>query len=140
METSFGNTLNTLRKQRQLTVHELAKLAGVHQSLISGLNTDSRVIGEFNARKIGKALQLDGDELESFIYMAINNCSEKVLDEYQGYPAEVLNLIADRLATAGIVPACIRMCVRKPESSDADAALYLDNGTAALINVEVAYR
>jgi hypothetical protein len=96
------------------------------------------VIGEFNARKIGKALQLDGDELESFIYMAINNCSEKVLNEYQGYPAEVLNLIADRLATAGIVPGSIRTCVRK--ATDADAALYLDDGKAALINVEVAYR
>ena len=135
---AFGDTLNTLRKQRQLTVHQLAKLAGVHQSLISGLNTNSRVIGEYNARKIGKALQLDGDDLESFVYQAINNCSEKVLDQYQGYPAEALNLIADRLSALGIAPCQIRKWARKP--SGADAALYFDDGTAALINVEVAYR
>jgi transcriptional regulator with XRE-family HTH domain len=135
---TFGNRLNTLRKQRNLTVHQLAKLAGVHKSLISGLNTDSRVIGEYNARKIGNALQLDGNELDNFIYLAINQCSEKILEQYKGCPAEVLNLVGDILAKAGIAPNRIKACVRKP--SDADATLYLDDGKAALINVEVAYR
>ncbi len=135
---TFGNRLNTLRKQRNLTVHQLAKLAGVQQSLISGLNSGKRVIGEYTARKIGRALQLDGQELETFVYQAINNCSEKVLDDYQDYPAEVLNLIAGVLESIGIAPGRITACVRKP--SDADAAIYLDDGRAALISVEVAYR
>jgi len=135
---SFGERLNALRKQQQLTVHQLAKLAGVNQSLISGLNSDKRVIGEYNARKIGKALRLDGDDLEGFVYLAINNCSEKVLNAFTKYPAEVLNLIADILSSIGIAPDSITACVRNP--ADADAALYLEDGKAALINVEVAYR
>ena len=122
-----------------MTVYDLAKAAEVPQSLISGLNTNNRVIGEYAARKIGRALDLDGEELESFIYLAINNCTERVLDKYKGCPAEILNLVADLLEKAGITPDCIKSCVRKPESREADAALYLDNGMAALINVEVKY-
>jgi len=135
---NFGNTLNRIRKQQHLTVHQLAKLAGVPQSLISGLQTNNRVIGEYNARKIGKALQLDGDDLESFVYLAINNCTERVLNEFKSYPAEVLNLIAGVLESMGISPENIKRCIRK--HNGADAALYLNDGKAAFINVEVAYQ
>ena len=137
---TFGERLNNLRKQHDLTVYQLAKRAGVHQSLISGLQTNNRVVGEHNARKIGKALQLEGEALESFVYQAINNCTEKVLNEFKSYPAEVLNLIAGILASTGIMPSSIKSCVRKPNEIAADAALYLEDGKAALINVEVAYR
>jgi hypothetical protein len=98
------------------------------------------VIGEYAALKIGRALQLDGDDLETFVYLAINKCTERVLDKYKGCPAEILNLVADLLEKAGITPDCIKSCVRKPESSEADAALYLDNGKVALIDIEVEYR
>ena len=104
---TFGERLNNLRKQHDLTVYQLAKRAGVHQSLISGLQTNNRVVGEHNARKIGKALQLEGEALESFVYQAINNCTEKVLNEFKSYPAEVLNLIAGILASTGIMPSSI---------------------------------
>jgi transcriptional regulator with XRE-family HTH domain len=133
---SFGITLNTLRKQRRLTVHQLAKMAGVHQSLISGLNTDSRIIGEVSARKIAKALGLEGSDQEAFVYLAINNCSDRVLAQFKQYPAEALNLVASVLANSGISAEQIVRFERKPDSSD--ASIYLADGKAARINLEVA--
>src|SRR4051812_11505941 len=121
---TFSEKLNSLRRDCKLTVYQLAARAGVPQSLISGLSTSNRVIGENNARKIGEALQLSGDELESFIYLAINACSEKVLQDSKRYPAEILNLIATELQSFGITAETINRCVRKPRFNDstADAA------------------
>ena len=137
--TTFADALNKLRKANHLTVYELAKRAGVPQSLISGLQTGNRQIGEYVARKLAKVLQLENEELEDFVYLAINDCSEKVLQRSKDYPAEVLNLIAGELHNRGIFPDSIMGCVRKP-SSNTDAALYLNDGKAALINLEIAYR
>jgi transcriptional regulator with XRE-family HTH domain len=136
----FAERLNTLRKQRLLTVQELAASAGVPPSLVSGLQSGNRVIGEFVARKLAKALHLDGEESESFVYLAINGCSEKVLQSSKRYPAELLNLIAGELLARGISPDRISHCIRKPQFSEADAALYLDDGNAALINVQVSFQ
>jgi transcriptional regulator with XRE-family HTH domain len=133
---TFGTTLNTLRKERKLTVHQLAKLAGVHQSLISGLNTDNRIIGEVSARKIAKALGLEGENQESFVYQAINNCSDRVLAQFKRYPAEALNLVASVLANSGISAEKIVRFERKPDSMN--ASIYLDDGKAARINLDVA--
>lgn len=101
---SFSEQLSTLRQDAQLTNQELADDARVPASLIAGLQSGKRRIGEYQARKIGKALNLDGQELESFIFNAINNCSDKVLEESKGYPAEVLNLLARQLRLAGVLP------------------------------------
>ena len=74
---SFSEQLSTLRQNAQLTNQELADDAHVPASLIAGLQSGKRRIGEYQARKIGKALNLTGADLESFIFNAINNCSEK---------------------------------------------------------------
>ena len=138
---TFGTRLNNLREQRGLTVQELADKAGVRQTLISSLNTDSRVIGEKNARKIGSALGLSGEHLQSFIFDAINNCTERVLDQFKQYPGQVLNLTASILNAAGIPAEKIIRCVEKPDLgyTKADAAVYLNDGKAALIRVEITY-
>ena len=137
--TEFANKLNKLRSDRHLTVRELASRAGVHSSLISALQTESRVIGEHNARKIGEALDLRGKELEEFVYLAINSCSERVLDQFKSYPAEVLNLITGKLAELGVTAEKIAGCVLCPGGSlGTGVALRLIDGTAATINVEVA--
>ena len=135
---TFGNKLNSLRLERNLTVQELAKLAGISQPLVSNLQNGHRVIGEYTAKKIGTALQLHGKELEDFIYLAINGCTEKVLTASKNYPAEILNLIAVELSSLGILPAKIDHCIR--QSEDADAALHLNDGRSALIRLEVAAR
>ena len=101
---SFSEQLSTLRQNAQLTNQELADDAHVPASLIAGLQSGKRRIGEYQARKIGKALNLTGADLESFIFNAINNCSEKVLEESKGYPAELLNLLARQLRLSGVLP------------------------------------
>ena len=136
---TFGVKLNNLRTSRHLTSAELASRANVPPSLISGLQSGSRVVGEYTARKIGKALHLTGEELEDFVYLAINGCSEKVLNASKAYPAEVLNLVAGKLQAIGILPDAIRQYVRHPGADDVNAALYLDNGKEAFIKLEVAY-
>jgi len=103
-KTPFSEQLSILRQDAQLTNQELADDAAVPASLIAGLQSGKRRIGEYQARKIGVALNLDGQALESFIYDAINNCSEKVLEESKGYPAELLNLLARQLRSAGVLP------------------------------------
>ena len=133
----FAEKLNSLRKARHLTTGELATKAGVGQPLISGLISGDRIIGEYSARKIGTALQLMGSELEDFIYMAINGCSEKVLQQSKAYPAELLNLIACKLQNHGILPHKISRCIRN--ENDADAALYLEDGSEARIKLELAF-
>ena len=139
MNNTFANTLHQLRTSQHLTSAELASKANVPPSLISGLQTGHRVIGEHAARKVGQALHLTGNELEDFVYLAINGCSEKVLQRSKNYPAELLNLIATELLELGIVPDRIKKCVRKPQSNKAKAAIFLDDGREARINLEVAY-
>lgn len=138
MDNAFGNKLAQLKNSRHLTSAELASKANVPPSLISGLLSNTRVIGEYAARKIGNALQLADDELEDFVYLAINRCSEKVLTASKGYPAILLNLVAAKLQEAGILPNKINRCTRK--QNEADAALYLDGGQEAFIKLEVAFK
>ena len=139
METNFINKLNTLKQARNLSVQELAQKAGVSGGLISGLLHGYRIIGEKTARKIATALNLQGQELEDFIHLALNNgCTEKVLNASKGFPSEVLNMVAGELNALGISPNRIKQFVRK--SDDAAASLYLDSGEKAFINVEVSIR
>jgi len=136
---SFGATLNTLRKERGLTVQELATRAGVHQSLISSLNNDKRVIGEVSARKIGRALNLQNEDLEHFVYQALNNSSERLLTTFKKYPAELVNLAAMMVAISGISPDEITRCVKKGYPLKPDVTLYLSGGKTARVKVEVDY-
>ena len=137
LSNTFGNKLNKLKIARGLSSVELARKAGISEGLLSGLIHDQRVIGEYQANKIGKALQLTGDELEEFVYSAINNCSEKVLNSCKQYPAELINLVACKLQEQGIVPDEINHCVRKEDG--ADAALFLKDGRQATISLELAF-
>jgi transcriptional regulator with XRE-family HTH domain len=137
---TFGEKLNTLRSRLELTTLQLATRASVPQSLISGLQAGSRRIGEDNARKIGMALELSDWELEEFVYLAINDSAEKVLDEYKGYPAEVLNLVAAELQQSGIQAQDVGRCVLHPKlrnGDSPDAAVYLRDGRSVIIEVKV---
>jgi transcriptional regulator with XRE-family HTH domain len=135
----FGERLKQLRTERGLTERELAKAAQVYQSLISGLENEKRIIAERSARKIGLALGLADAALEDFIYLAINNSTQRVLANSKLYPAEVLNLGATLLALSGISPESIARCVRKSDPADANVMLVLNDGKAAVIKMEVAY-
>ena len=61
-----------------------------------------------------------------------------MLHSSKAFPAQVLNIVARELNALGILPTRITRCVLNSE--EADAALYLDDGKSAYINVEVAVR
>jgi transcriptional regulator with XRE-family HTH domain len=129
MNNTFSSHLQQLRKNATLTNRELADLADVPESLISGLQNNNRRVGEYQARKIGLALKLEGAALDDFIYEAINTCTEKVLDAFVGYPAELLNLLASQLRKAGILPETIYDYT----VSDGDVSLTLTDGKKATL-------
>ena len=137
MDNNFGTKLNNLKIARGLSSVELAHRAGISEGLLSGLIHDQRVIGEYQARKIGNALQLKGNELEEFVYAAINNCSEKVLASSKKYPARLINLVTAKLQERGIAPDEIHRCVC--DGNNADASLFLKDGSQATIRLELAF-
>lgn len=139
MRMSFSTQLKTLRANAQLTNHELARLADVPESLISGLQNDNRRVGEYQARKIGNALQLRGEALEQFIYDAIDTCTEKVMAEFKGYPAQLLNLIAMQLRQAGIQADSIRGCTVEGGNHEQDVTIDLSDGRNILLKTELFY-
>ena len=137
MNERFEVLLSRLRKQANLTNDELAELAVVPRSLIPGLQSGKRRIGEHQARKIGAALGLDGQGLERFVFSAINNCTEKVLKESRAYPAELLNLAARQLKAAGIEPEQVVGCVVSQEGDDSEVAILLRDGGEARLETKL---
>ena len=133
MNVPFSSQLKALRKDARLTNNELARLADVPTSLISGLQTGKRQIGEYQARKIALALDLCGEEFERFVYAAINDCTEKVLNESKSYPAELLNLLARQLRGAGICADFIRKCTVNGDHREQAVTLHLGNGDEATL-------
>jgi len=115
----------------------------VNPTLVSGLQNSRRQIGENNARRLGVALNLSGRELENFVYAAINECSEKIMENCKPYPAEVLNLCAKHLQEQGINADNVTRCVLKPKLQDGkepDAIVYMNDGRTALIELKITPR
>ena len=79
-------------------------------------------------------------ELDSFVYQAINQCTEKVLTSSKGFSSELINLVTNELNALGISPEKIQHCVRHPRQDAADYSLQLTDGSSAFINVEIAIR
>ena len=137
MNETFSSQLHRLRTAARLTNEALARLADVPESLVSGLQNDNRRIGEYQARKIGTALRLQGDELEQFIYDAINNCSQKVLVRARSYPAQLLNLLAVQLQRAGIGADTIRGLTVDGDDFEQDVQLTLTSGKQATLKTHL---
>ena len=143
MNSTFANTLTAHRNRLNLTVQSLADKAKVNPTLVSGLQNSRRQVGENNARRLGMALDLSGKELESFVYAAINGCTEKVMEDCKQYPAEALNLCAKQLQESGIGGEQISRCVLKPKLQDGrepDAIVYMNDGRTALIELKITPR
>jgi hypothetical protein len=126
-----------------LTVQELADKANLPATLISGLQSSNRHIGENNARRLGLALNLSGRELDTFVYEAINRCSEKLLEDSKKYPAEIINLAAKHLQQLGINGEQVTRCVLKPklkDGSEPDAVVFLNDGRTAFLELKISTR
>lgn len=134
----FPDTLRSLRMAARLTNRQLASAANVPVSLISGLQTGKRRVGEKNARQIAEALGLTGQELDRFVFEAINTSTRKVLKESQGYPSELLNLLARQLRHAGVLPQEVDRCSiseREPKA----LTLLLSNGRLARLETQLTF-
>ena len=129
MKNLFPSTLKQLRTSAKLTNSELARVAGVPTSLISGLENGYRRLGEYQALKIGRALKLSDDDLQAFVFDAIDTCSEKVLQEAKAYPSLLLNHLPLRLNRAGITAEAIDECT----VAGSHVTLTLNGGKRAII-------
>ena len=137
MNSPFSQTLQTLRADAKLTNYELACLADVPESLISGLQNNRRRVGEYQARKIGKALKLTGEALEDFVYSAVNTCTEKILTDAKPYPSRLLNLVALQLHRAGIRAESIFDCNVAGDEHEQDVTLTLGSGRTATLKTQL---
>jgi transcriptional regulator with XRE-family HTH domain len=134
---TFANHLSDLRKDRGFSVKDFAQKAKVHSTLISALQSGQRSIGENNALKIGKALGLEGIELQSFVYLALDEATDKVLKENNGYPAELLNLLAIQLRQAAIDANAIQGFTVTGCGDRHDVTLVLPNGVTATLKTQL---
>lgn len=134
----FRQYLTQLRTSAGLSNRDLAARAGVPHSFVAGLQAGSRRVGEIQARKIGMALGLNGEDLEVFVLLGIDTCSEKVLNDARGYPASLLNLIATQLRGAGIFPELLSRCDIKDADKGQHISLHLHNGKTAHLMTELA--
>lgn len=131
MKNDFPNLLSRLRRDAKLTNIQLAESAPVSRSLIAGLQSGKRCVGEYQARKIGKALGLSDKGLDDFIFSGIDRCTEKVLVESFPYPAELLNLVARILRRGGITPEKISDYWVQVESGVSIVKIILADGRSA---------
>lgn len=137
MNELFSSMLFRLRTNARLTNAQLADLADVPESLISGLQNDNRRVGEYQARKIGSALNLHGERFEEFVLRAIDTSTEKVLKEARDYPSELLNLIAKQLRRAGIAAQAITEFAIEGNGAGQDVTLTLTNGSQATLRTQL---
>jgi len=138
---TFGEKLRTLRKKNNLTIYKLGELADIPFTLISALENSRRKVGVNNATKLGRALGLADQSLRDFVYLALDNATGKVLEEFRSYPADLINLLPTLLKDAGVNPEDIKGTVLRPDYGDetvADAVMFL-NGSKyrAYIHLEM---
>jgi len=137
MKNEFPKLLSKLRRMAKLTNIQLSELAPVSRSLIPGLQSGKRCVGEFQARKLGVALGLEGKQLDDFIFSGINRSKEKVLVEALPYPAELLNLLARQLRKAGVGPELISECMVEEDAYLCTVGIILTNGTEARLETKL---
>jgi transcriptional regulator with XRE-family HTH domain len=99
--------LKSRRKELGLTSKELSKRSSVSESLLCELQKGNRRIGEKQASRIASALEYDESEQREFVYLAMNESSQRLLESSKSYPVEILNSFPELLRNHGIVPEMI---------------------------------
>ena len=103
----FKYLLKSKRKELGITSKELSELASVSESLLSGLQTGNRRIGEKQASRIASGLGLLGEEHSDFVFVAMNESRDRLLDASEDYPVETLNFLPVLLRKMEISPEII---------------------------------
>ena len=128
MNRKFSEILTNLRIQANLTNRELAEVADVPHSMIAGIQSGRRPVGEKQARKLGVALGLQGEELDTFVLDAVETCSEKLLRVCREYPSWLLNLLPLTLIQRGISPSALSGYHKDQNEESQFITLGLKNG------------
>jgi transcriptional regulator with XRE-family HTH domain len=105
--SKFKNHLKLKRKELGMTSRELAGRSCVSPSLLSGLEKGNRVVGEKQAKRIAAALNLENQEHSDFVFMAMNESRDRLMDLSEDYPVETLNFLPMLLRKMGISPEMI---------------------------------
>src|SRR5437763_16231214 len=92
-----GEQLRACRNALGLSIREFAKRAGLPYSLIAGLETGHRRIGEKSARKIITTLKLKDGEADYLLSHFLRLTKQRVLQKTREYPPEVVNILAQQL-------------------------------------------
>ena len=100
----FKDLLISKRKALGLTSKELSKQSSVSESLLSGLQSGNRRIGEKQASRIASALGLKKQDKSDFIFMAMNESTQRLLESSKAYPVEILNSLPGLLRNKGVLP------------------------------------
>jgi transcriptional regulator with XRE-family HTH domain len=100
----FKDLIKNKRTELNLTSKELSKLSRVSESLLSGLQSGTRRIGEKQAYRIASALGLEEDEHCKFVFAAMNESTQRLLESSRSYPVEILNFLPTLLRNRGIPP------------------------------------
>ncbi len=133
MVKDFPEILQSTRQRLGLTNVALADRAKVPASLISEVQNGKRAIGELQATKIGRALNLEDDALRRFILRAVSDSTRKVLTASANYPAEVINAAPSALKLAKISPDQLKAV----EETQEGVSLVLVNGKHAILQTTV---
>jgi transcriptional regulator with XRE-family HTH domain len=104
----FKDLLISKRKALGLTSKELSKQSSVSESLLSGLQSGNRRIAEKQASRIASALGLKGQEKSDFIFMAMNESTQRLLESSKAYPVELLNYLPVQLQKMKVTDDLIR--------------------------------
>jgi len=118
----FKDHLISTRKALGLTSKELSRRASVSESLLSGLQNGNRRIGEKQATRLASALELRDWENSDFIFMAMNESSQRLLESSKDYPVEILNSLpfllrnngisAEEISSARIFDTFVEICLK----------------------------
>lgn len=117
-----------------LTNRALAISADVPSSLIAGLQSGNRRVGESQARRIGIALGLKDEKLEDFVLQALDTCTKRVLQSAKDYPAALLNFIPKILQNIGVSARQIECFTMRDDGIDFSLA----NGQSAKVTLTIA--
>ena len=129
----FKDLLISKRKALGLTSKELSKQSSVSESLLSGLQSGNRRIGEKQASRIASALGLKEQEKSDFIFMAMNESTQRLLESSKSYDVEILNSLPGLLRNKGVLPENIN----DARIFDAFLEISLDSGDVVRVYVNL---
>jgi transcriptional regulator with XRE-family HTH domain len=133
-----GEELRRRRKALGMHIRPFAEKAGLPYSLVAGLETGHRRIGEKSVRKLISALNLRGAESDHFLNLFLAAGAQRVLAQTRQYPPEIVNVLAQKLSDqAQIPPELITACTRRITKKGPDLVITLKDGQTVFVYIKI---